>query len=135
MLMCWASPPCTGGSPVINLIPEPRRSEIREQRMAEFKSLIESSRDVMLRCHVRCLELARPCMYWKERCAYTQSEEARAKHEFRIASKCMLFDPKRCQCNTHLPLNSQSLRALGVYPLKLVQKLASWFLRLQSLPE
>ena len=107
-----------------------------------------------MRCHVRCLELAKPCMYWKDsmvqtychegdlkhvtiiqRCAYIQSEEAQAKHEFKVASNCMLFDPKSCQRNTHLPLNSQSLHALGVYPLKLVQKLASWFLRTQSLPE
>ena len=143
MLMCWASPPCTGGSPVINLIPEPRRAEIREQRVAEFALLIESSRGIMMRCHVRCLELAKPSMYWKDslvqtychegdlkhvtiiqRCAYIQSEEAQAKHEFKVASNCMLFDPKSCQCNTHL-------HALGVYPLKLVQKLASW----QSLPE
>ena len=47
MLMRWASPPCTGGSPVINLIPEPRGSEIREQRMAEFALLIKSSRGII----------------------------------------------------------------------------------------
>ena len=94
MLMCWASPPCTGGSPVINLIPEPRRSEIREQRMAAFVSLIESSRDVMLRCHVRCLELARPRMYWKEPLVQTYCLVGDLKH-ITIVQRCAYIHSER----------------------------------------
>ena len=31
------SPPCTGGSPVLNLIPQPRRSELQEGHLKDFE--------------------------------------------------------------------------------------------------
>ena len=38
LFLGWTSPPCTGGSPVLNLIPEPRRGEIQEGHLKTLRA-------------------------------------------------------------------------------------------------
>ena len=72
----WCSPPCTGGSPVLNLIPMPRRAQIQEDRFAEFLSLMNGCEEIMQLCPLKCLELSKSRTYWSTQevidfCVYT----------------------------------------------------------------
>ena len=63
-VMRWFSPPCSGGSPVLNLIANPRRAEIQQRHWNMFEVLLKKGQNTFLRCHVKCLELSKTCSYW-----------------------------------------------------------------------
>ena len=146
-VMCWFSPHCSGGSPVLNLIANPRRAEILQRHWDMIEVLLRKGRNTFLRCHAKCLELSKTCSYWDKvpvqtfcrdsglfcstlfhRCAYTNENGAQAKHVFRVESNFQLREPRSCQCASHLPLNRQSLSQLGEYPHSFAHQIAEWFL-------
>ena len=143
----WCSPPCTGGSPVLNLIPMPRRAQIQEDRFAEFLSLMNGCEEIMQLCPLKCLELSKSCTYWSTqevidfcvywglkhtsmypRCAYDDAHTTRAKHMYRVASNVSMCIPRKCSCKDHQGLNHQSLERLGHYPRELASDFAAWLL-------
>ena len=40
-VILWLSPPCTGGSPVLNLTPEPRRTELIEHYREQMQQILD----------------------------------------------------------------------------------------------
>ena len=146
LVLCWCSPPCTGGCPILNLIQPPRRSEIQEQRLKEFLDLMTACEPIMERGQIKCLELSKVCSYWSHnsvqaycrmwglryvcdvpRCSYDNEVTVTAKHLYRIASSIVTFAPRQCTCLKQMPLNSQSLEGLGKYPPAFVSDVVSWF--------
>ena len=127
----WASPPCTGGSPVLHLIQQPRRGEIQSEHLKEFEDLMIQIHQVLTVCQIRVLEMSQRCSYWKDesvqsfcrvhemrfvqdiaRCAYV-NEKVPALHQYRLVSSRSLFMPKECNCKNHMSLNDQHLGSLG----------------------
>ena len=146
LVLCWCSPPCTGGCPILNLIQPPRRSEIQEQRLKEFFALMTACEPIVECGQIKCLELSKVCSYWSHnsvqaycrmwglryvcdvpRCSYDNEVTVTAKHLYRIASSIVMFAPRQCTCLKHMPLNSQSLEGLGKYPPAFVSDVVSWF--------
>ena len=64
-LICWLSPPCTGGSPVLNLTKEPRRSELIEKYKEQLEQTPNDSEKIMQFADIKMLELSRACSFWK----------------------------------------------------------------------
>lgn len=60
--------------------PEPQRTKLRKQHMVEFETLLEGSRNTLLVCHVRCLELANPCSFSDDPLVQTVCHEGRVSH-------------------------------------------------------
>lgn len=146
LVLCWVSPPCTGGSPVLNLIAKARRLELQKEHFRTFSFLLSEATPIIEIANIRCLELSKSCTYWKTeliqtnyqlwglrfmkeypRCSYQSDQSMTAKHVFRVACNMPLFEPKTCSCVQHLPLNHQRLESLGSYPSALAAEAASWF--------
>ena len=146
LVLCWVSPPCTGGSPVLNLIAKARRLELQKEHFRTFSFLLSEATPIIEIANIRCLELSKSCTYWKTeliqtncqlwglrfmkeypRCSYQSDQSMTAKHVFRVACNMPLFEPKTCSCVQHLPLNHQRLESLGSYPSALAVEAASWF--------
>ena len=147
LVLCWSSPPCTGGSPVLNLIAPPRRFELQETHFREFAHLLNERKSVMSVCHLRCLELSSHSTYWKStlvqtvcqdlelrwvevfpRCTYQIELAVPARHMFRVCCNIKMCQPKVCTCSKRQSLNGQHLHDLARYPRKLAAEFASWFL-------
>eukprot|EP00435_Cladocopium_sp_Y103_P041943 s1257_g11.t1 len=64
--MTWFSPPCTGGSPVLGLIPQQRRFEIQEMHWNNFLEILQAAEPIVKAAGVRVLELSKLCKYWRE---------------------------------------------------------------------
>ena len=146
LLLAWTSPPCAGGSPVLNLIPQPRRAELQEGHLKDFEGLLLKSHPIVSVCDLKVLEMSQKCAYWKNesvqafcrfhglkfivdvaRCAYVSEQNVSALHRYRFASSHSMFTPKSCSCESHMSLNSQELSKLGEYPKALAVSIVKWF--------
>lgn len=104
LVLCWVSPPCTGGSPVLNLIAKARRLELQKEHFRTFSFLLSEATPIIEIANIRCLELSKSCTYWKTeliqtncqlwglrfmkeypRCSYQSDQSMTAKHVFRVA--------------------------------------------------
>ena len=145
--LCWVSPPCTGGSPLLNLTSQPRRDELIAMHRQEFENILKRSQPLISKTTYFALELSAACAYWKlpitfaftqkggvqsdvrfDRCAYAvqsdgSGEGAQAKHAYRVCASWNVSPKQRCQCVEHMSLNSQSSQELGVYPASLVKEI------------
>ena len=146
----WFSPPCTGGSKVLNLCPEPRRSEIKDDYLEEFLLLLPLGAEVISCCSTRVVEMSSQCTFWNlpqirsliqeqnldhqvdvPRCMYDGGPKTiGAQHLFRLVSSDveMFKFLKNCTCPSHAGLNRQSLDRLGEYPYGLALRLARNFI-------
>ena len=128
-LLAWTSPPCTGGSPVLNLIPQPRRAELQEGHLKDFEGLLLKSHPIVSVCDLKILEMSQKCSYWRNesvqafcrfhglkfivdvaRCAYVGEQNLSALHRYRFVSNQSMFMPK-----------------LGEYPKALAVSIVKWF--------
>ena len=142
----WLSPPCTGGSPLLNFNPPERRQELWDKHFSELKSIL-SAMKWWSKADLRCLELSDCCSYWREellinflqlynlehfqkvdRCAFVRpvdEYEVTARHPYRIAStSSMVFEKMRtCQCQEHCSLSRQDVGRMDEYPFGLAMLL------------
>ena len=148
LVLGWSSPPCTGGSPVLNLIPQPKRSELQKGHLEALERILGECHPILKICDVRVLEMSQRCSYWREelvqsfcrfhglesildvaRCAYVNDvEKAPALHRYRFACSMPMFQPKICHCESHMSLNDQHLSKLGEYPKDLAIDVVKWFI-------
>ena len=138
-VVVWLSPPCTGGSPVLNLTPEPRRTELIEHYQEQMQQILDDCNKLMSLANIRVLEFSKACSFWTlkqvrdflerfkmncqvdvARCAFVNGDELRAKHEYRLLGNIEFQQDviPQCQCERHLSLNHQNLKDLGEYPVK-----------------
>lgn len=149
-VMGWFSPPCTGGSKVLNLCPEPRRSELKNDHLEDFHRLLPLGAEILSCCQVRVIEMSAHCTFWglqqvkdiiQEQCLDHQYDVPRcmydggpkivvAQHSFRLRTNepQMFRFLKQCTCENHIGLNRQSLDLLGEYPFGLALRLARNFI-------
>ena len=109
-VIAWYSPPCTGGSPVLSLIQEPRRSEIQVEHFEEFKRLLACAHGIFEHCATRCLELSRCSTYWKddEVVSFTQKHDLGFRCDVpRCGYKQEITGSWRCRCS---PLLSSTVQ-------------------------
>ena len=148
-ILAWGSPPCTGGSPMLQLCSNGK--SLYERHWSEFVPILHDVESVFREGHVRALELSKSCRYWKEqeielfverqglkheivvaRCAFS-TEEVRAKHEYRIMSSHDELANKKmpvCKCFKHAPLNHQDSKSLGLYPYRFALRFARNFMKI-----
>ena len=142
----WFSPPCAGGSKVLNLCPEPRRSEIKDDHREKFLILLPFGVEIISRCTVRVVEMSSHCTFWTlqevkdliqdqaldhqhdvPRCMYDGGPKlAVAQHSFRLRSSDveMFKFLRNCSCPDQSGLNKQTLD----YPFHLAFRLARNFI-------
>ena len=138
-ILIWMSPPCTGGSPVLNFLEEDHRSFLRKQHWIEFLNILDCLKPI-LKAKMHCekllaLELSHHCSYWGmpevrdflsefglsssvrlDRCRFAKPMTYAARHSFRIhTTDCWLTD-QLCICESHAAFSSQSFESLGRYP-------------------
>lgn len=138
------------GSKVLNLCPEPRRSELKSEYLEEFQKLVPIGAELLSCCQVRVLEMSTHCTFWNlkqgkdviescglehqtdvPRCSYDGGpKEVVAQHSYRLRSNepGMFRLLKKCTCESHIGLNRQSLDLLGEYPFGLAFRLARNFI-------
>lgn len=141
----WMSPPCTGGSPMMNFVEPGRRAEIVKRHFAVLVEILEHCEWIRA-AQFRALELSHFCSFWKEeavtsflsrqelnevqrvdRCPYAGAPAAVvARHSYRVAAshEGLFHKLKTCACSEHTPLSRQSLDELGEYPYSLALVLA-----------
>ena len=137
-----------GGSPVLNLAPEPERSELAAEHWKICEEILDSSGIALKSCVLIALELPKCCKFWNEarvrrfietfnlgcdgsanRCAFSY-EDVRVKHEYRVRSTHDVCDHlSACECIEHASLNQQNVPLMGEYPLKLAE---AWFERIHG---
>ena len=144
----WMSPPCTGGSPMLNFLDPMRRAEIVKRHFGILVEILENCRFAKS-ADIRCLELSHSCTLWKEecvvnfvsvldlryvhqvhRCMYAGAPSAIvAKHAYRVATNReeVLQRLKTCKCCEHLPISKQQLECLGEYLYDLALRLGRNF--------
>lgn len=151
--LAWFFPPCTGGSPVLNLIEEIRRTEIQLQHWKEFCEIVQSAKPLLSVCFFKAVKMSVACTYWRteimtnmiqelelrircniHRCSYSsQHTEPVPKHTYRVMSNVAMFQNLReCQCQLHSSLNHQNLEEQRNYPFELALKLSGNFMKLVS---
>lgn len=61
----WISPPCTGGSPIMNFVEPVRRAELVKRHFSVLVEILEHC-DFAKRAELKALELSNACSFWKE---------------------------------------------------------------------
>ena len=79
--MCWLSPPCTGGSPLLNLVGADRKQELFESYQAEFLNILKRAEPLLNRTSACGFELSASCSYWKLEGVESYLQKFRMLHE------------------------------------------------------